>query len=227
MKRTLPLFGARASAAPRHVLAATLAVLLFAQPSFALSQPVLRPFAVVPSAFPAEEQALQIMILDGEGALNNIRQRTAREPIVQVEDKNHKPVAGALVLFAINETNGAGATIDGASTFRAVTDANGQVHVHNYLPNGNPGKFTITIRATIGPLTTDVIMHQENKGEPTASTNSQPKPVHSLHNFIFHNPLQSGIVVGGLVAVGLVVALVLTHNSGAHITVGAGTVGKP
>ena len=38
---------------------------------------------------------LNIVIVDGEGDTNNIRQHTAREPIVQVEDENHKPVAGS------------------------------------------------------------------------------------------------------------------------------------
>src|SRR5580704_2436459 len=46
--------------------------------------------------------ALHIVILDGDNALNNIRQRSAREPIVQVEDENHKPVAAAAVLFTIH-----------------------------------------------------------------------------------------------------------------------------
>ena len=51
---------------------------------------------------PAWAQAptgLSITIVEGEGAINNIRQRVNREPIVQVEDQNHKPVAGAVVVF--------------------------------------------------------------------------------------------------------------------------------
>src|SRR5579863_6856916 len=44
---------------------------------------------------PATSPGLLITILDGEGALNDIRKGTAREPIVQVEDENHRPVAGA------------------------------------------------------------------------------------------------------------------------------------
>src|ERR1700760_600446 len=56
-------------------------------------------------------QKLFINILDGEGALNNIRRRDAREPVVQVTDENHKPVSGALVLFLIhNGDHGATAT---------------------------------------------------------------------------------------------------------------------
>ena len=52
----------------------------------------------------AVPQNLQITILDGEGALNNIKQRTAREPIVQVTDENHKPVAGAVVQLKNTKT---------------------------------------------------------------------------------------------------------------------------
>ena len=38
---------------------------------------------------------LSLLVLEGEGAINNIKQRTAREPIVEVQDENHRPVAGA------------------------------------------------------------------------------------------------------------------------------------
>ena len=43
----------------------------------------------------AQIQKLNIEIVEGEGAVNNIRQRMAREPMVQVTDENRKPVAGA------------------------------------------------------------------------------------------------------------------------------------
>ena len=47
---------------------------------------------------------LNIVIVEGDGAINNIRQRTAREPIVQVEDENNMPVAGATVYFLLPES---------------------------------------------------------------------------------------------------------------------------
>src|ERR1041385_9431846 len=46
---------------------------------------------------------LSITIVEGEGAINNVRQRVNREPIVQVEDNNRKPVAGAVVVFRSEE----------------------------------------------------------------------------------------------------------------------------
>ena len=48
---------------------------------------------------PQDAPKLIINIVEGEGALNNIKQRVNREPIVQVEDENHKPIAGAAVVF--------------------------------------------------------------------------------------------------------------------------------
>jgi hypothetical protein len=41
---------------------------------------------------------LHLTIIEGEGAINNLRQRTSREPIVQVTDQNHRPVAGVYQL---------------------------------------------------------------------------------------------------------------------------------
>ncbi|HEX2522847.1 MAG TPA: hypothetical protein VHP35_12060, partial [Terriglobia bacterium] len=47
---------------------------------------------------------MRIVILEGEWAINSIRQRTAREPIVRVEDENGRPIAGAMVLFTLPES---------------------------------------------------------------------------------------------------------------------------
>ena len=212
----------------RPVLALSLAGLLFTQSSLALAAPGLRLPAV---NAPAEEQGLQITILDGEGALNNIRQRTAREPIVQVEDKNHKPVAGALVLFAINETNGAGATVNGATTFRTVTDQQGRAVMHGYAPNSTAGKFTLTVTATIGPLTTYVIMHQQNLTSFGQDTYTGPHaPVqHGLLHIVPHSPVLSGVVIGGIVVIAVTVIVVAATrgSGGARIAAGAGTVTAP
>jgi hypothetical protein len=74
------------------------------------------PGVVAPAT--GQPKALFINIIEGEGALNDIRTRTVREPIVEVDDENHNPVAGALVLFAI-DNGGSGspfATFNGANS---------------------------------------------------------------------------------------------------------------
>jgi hypothetical protein len=74
-----------------------------------LTMAVFRPvFAQAPA------HTLNLVIVEGDGAINNIRQRTAREPIVQVEDENHKPVAGAAVIFLLPEHGAGGTFADGS-----------------------------------------------------------------------------------------------------------------
>ncbi len=93
---------------------------------------------------------LRILIVEGEGAINNIRRRTARESIVQVVDENNRPVAGAVVAFQLPEE--ASAVFRGGSkTFKAVTSKSGLAKLpkktlaHNLT---GPGKMEIQVSAT-------------------------------------------------------------------------------
>jgi hypothetical protein len=71
-----------------------------------------------------QPKTLFITIVEGEGALNDIRTRMAREPIVEVDDENHKPVAGALVLFSLDNAGGSPyATFAGSPTYSVEPDA--------------------------------------------------------------------------------------------------------
>ena len=203
------------------------------------------PQAQAESSPQPETPALEITILDGEGALNNIRQRTAREPIVQVKDRNRKPVAGVLILFAINDgPSGAGATIGGASTFSAVTDADGRAQARGYTPNSTEGKFTITVTATLGALVALAIIHQENRlgaagpsestSNATQSTSGTTQPsqsassaTHSKFHILPKSPIAKMLIVGGIAAGVLVLVLVTTSNRGSNITAGAGSVTHP
>ena len=78
---------------------------------------------------------LNLVIVEGEGAINNVRQRTAREPIVQVEDENHKPVAGAAVVFLLPNQGAGGAFANGAHSLTVTTNAEGRAVAHGFRPN--------------------------------------------------------------------------------------------
>jgi hypothetical protein len=209
----------------RRLFAALLMVLMFVRPVTMLAAGL--PAPPVPDPQP---QLLQIEILDGEGALNNIRQRTAREPIVEVKDENHKPVAGALILFAIQSNGGAGASFDGATTLSVTTDAAGRAVAHGLTPNNKSGDFTIKVTATLGAITTFVIIHQKNvKGaklpknqQQSDATNSTGPPDHGIRNRII-----KWTAVGSAIVVGTVLAVVLTRSNGTSITAGPGNVGAP
>ena len=90
----------------------------------------------VPLAPPAAAQVpqgaapmLNLVIVEGEGAINNIKQRTQRETIVQVEDSNHRPVAGAAVAFTLPSNGASGTFANGGRSITTVTDSQGRASV--------------------------------------------------------------------------------------------------
>src|ERR1700679_4277165 len=105
---------------------------------------------------------LNIVIVEGDGAINNIRQRTAREPIVQVEDENHKPVAGAAVVFAVPGQGAGGTFAGGAHTLSVVTDSQGRAVAHGFHPNNVQGQYQIHVAAWNGGQTAAANISQSN-----------------------------------------------------------------
>jgi len=105
---------------------------------------------------------LHIVIVEGEGAINNVRQRVAREPIVQVEDENRKPVAGAAVTFLLPQ-QGAGATFpNGARSTTILTDNNGRAVARGLRPNNVNGQYEIRITASKEGQTASATISQTN-----------------------------------------------------------------
>src|ERR1017187_514550 len=82
-----------------------------------------------------EPKQLSISILEGEGAINNICQRTAREAIVQVQDENHKPVAGASVIFLLPSQGAGGQFANGSHTLAVTSDSQGNAVARGFQPN--------------------------------------------------------------------------------------------
>jgi hypothetical protein len=179
----------------------------------------------------APPRDMQIVILDGEGALNNIQERTAREPIVQVQDHNRKPIAGAALLFTIHGgADGAGGAFPGgASTLSVTTDATGTARATGLVPNGAKGSWQIEVTATFGALTAAAVINELNfiplPPPPTPSNTEPIKP--SPSHGIFSKPIT---IAGGIVIVGVIVAISILATQGngpTKITPGGGTVGPP
>jgi hypothetical protein len=171
--------------------------------------------------------ALHIVILDGDDALNNIRQRTAREPIVQVEDENHKPVAAAVVLFTIhNGPKGAGGTFAGVTTLAVVTGLDGQAIAKGLTPNAVKGSYTISVQATAGAVTTAAVITQTNiLGPASGSSSSNSTTTTATHAGTHILGTHFWIIAGSVaVAAGGIAAIALTQHNGATITAGAGGV---
>src|ERR1019366_8655424 len=122
---------------------------------------------------PATTQAapmLNLVVVEGEGATNNIRQRTARAPVVQVEDENNKPVAGAIVVFTVPSSGGGGAFSNGVRTLTMVSDSKGQAVAEGFRPNGLKGQFKIHVNASFQGQTANTEITQTNAALTSSGT---------------------------------------------------------
>ncbi len=105
---------------------------------------------------------LNVVVLEGEGAINNIKQRTARETIVQVQDENHKPVAAAAVVFLLPNDGPGGTFADGSKSVTVMTDSQGQAVMPKMQPNTAAGKFQIRVTASSQGRQTSTMINQTN-----------------------------------------------------------------
>ncbi|MEX2299376.1 MAG: carboxypeptidase-like regulatory domain-containing protein [Bryobacterales bacterium] len=177
---------------------------------------------------PAQETSkLKILVLEGQDAINNIRQRTARDPIVEVQDENNKPVAGAVVTFLLPDRGASGTFANGAKSLSVTTDAQGRAVATGLQPNGVEGQYQIRVSASHqGQLASASISQANALGAAVAAGASTAKIVTIL------------AIVGGAVAGGVVYAAQQGSNgpSGnggppvsriANVTAGTPTVGAP
>jgi hypothetical protein len=105
---------------------------------------------------------LNIVIVEGEGTLNNVKQRVNREPIVQVEDENHKPIAGAAVVFFLPTSGPGGAFANGSQTLTVTTDNLGRAAARGIRPNHTTGQMQIRVTASANGLTASATITQMN-----------------------------------------------------------------
>ncbi|HTB11340.1 MAG TPA: hypothetical protein VK752_07215 [Bryobacteraceae bacterium] len=115
-----------------------------------------------PYTDPQAAPVLNIVIVEGEGTLNNVKQRVNREPIVQVEDENHKPVAGAAVVFFLPTSGPSGTFANGSQTLTVTTDATGRAAATGIHPNHTLGKMQIRVTASANGLSASAVITQTN-----------------------------------------------------------------
>lgn len=118
---------------------------------------------------------LNIVIVEGEGAINNIRQRVAREPIVQVEDENRRPVAGAAVTFLLPNQGASGAFANGARSLTVVTNDQGRAIASGFKPNNVAGKMEIRVTASHEGQTASATITQTNAAVAAAGLSAGAK----------------------------------------------------
>jgi hypothetical protein len=109
---------------------------------------------------------LKIKILEGNDVVNYFNQRTAREPIVEVDDENNRPVSGALVLFKLPPSGPGGFFPNGVKTLSVLADANGRATASGLVANGNAGQFDIEVTASYQGRSATALISQVNQKPP-------------------------------------------------------------
>ena len=117
----------------------------------------------------AQATAFRVVIVQGEGALNNVDTRSARELVVRVLDSAGRPLAGATVEFD-GPANGAGELFaNGSPRFAATTDANGIATAVGARNNGVAGAFSTTVHVSYqGRSIGEASIHQTNVSRQVA-----------------------------------------------------------
>ncbi|HEV3200714.1 MAG TPA: hypothetical protein VGZ73_22580 [Bryobacteraceae bacterium] len=105
---------------------------------------------------------LNVVVVEGDGAINNIKRRTSRETIVRVEDENHKPVAGAAVAFLLPADGPGGTFTSGAKSVSVVTDKAGRAAMPRLQVNSNPGSYSIGVYASHAGLASSATISQSS-----------------------------------------------------------------
>lgn len=107
----------------------------------------------------AQEPALHITVVAGEGVTHNVTQLEKEEqkgrfnPVVQVEDQNGKPIQGASVIFALPAQGPGGTFPNSNPTILVTTDPHGRATARGIRWNKLTGPFKIHVTASFKGLT--------------------------------------------------------------------------
>jgi hypothetical protein len=142
-----------------------------------LTQPVCLVLVFCLLAVPAGAQGpgIKLAIQEGQGAINNIQQRRAKEPVVQVTDENGAPIQQASVIFQLPETGPGGAFADGNKMLTVQTDEKGQAVGRGLHPNQTAGQFQIRVTASFQGATASVVITEINAAPAATSGGGSKK----------------------------------------------------
>ena len=111
---------------------------------------------------PVPTPRMNIIALEGEGAINHIRKREPRNIVVQVRDGNRNPISGASVNFTLPVQGPSGEFFNGARTLTMTTDSEGRATARGFRSNSVAGKVEIRVDASRGEETANLVVTQFN-----------------------------------------------------------------
>jgi|SRR5665213_3153834 len=188
--------------------------------------PPVSPTPAQPLAQLPVEQSLKVLVLAGNGEMNDLERRVMAPLVVQVLDQNDRPMEGAEVIFRF-PIDGPSATFPGGkSSITVRTNGNGQAPAVNWMANGQVGTFQVHVNATYGNQIGEVTFPMSNV------TRVADEKKNSKHEKLWSHRWFKIAVIGGAAAVIGIVILLATRGgskSGTTVTINPGppNVGAP
>jgi hypothetical protein len=197
-----------------------LIALLALPPGAGAQQP---PAQSKPEAPAPTVQSLRVIALAGNGEFNDLASHVMAPLVVQVLDRNARPVEGADVTFRFPLT-GPGARYANQATSQTVrTDLDGQAAATGWTASGGPGTFRVQVTASRGNEQGQTMVTMTNVATLANAPREQTK------HWWSSKWGKIGLIAGGAAAVAAIV-IVKTRGSGTTTITGVPgfpTIGGP
>ncbi len=195
---------------------------LFLRPAVQATQP--------PTQSPgqtAKPAKLTINVIGGAGAINDIKQRAARDITVEIDDENDQPVKGAVVTFLSPNQGPGGSFVGDSHLLTVITGTDGRAVAKDFRPNDIPGDYKIQVSASVGDEVANTEVSQSNQ--------AVAEPPVTRHSGMSSKKIGLIVAAGAAVAVGAAIGLAHGGSSSssnspgqtAMIGVGTPSVGAP
>lgn len=168
---------------------------------------------------------IEIVVVEGEGVTSRVHQRVAHDPVVRVEDDDHRPVAGAAVVFALPTSGTTGEFPNNSKSLTVLTDKNGQAAAHGLKAGETPGKLQIYTTASFHGLHARNYINQFIEAVP--GTKVQEKTVQTSGSGGKWKWVVLGIVGAGGAGAGVYFGRHTSPSSPVSISTGAVVFGSP
>jgi hypothetical protein len=168
---------------------------------------------------------LRIMVVEGDGAINDIERGSSRDPVVEVRDEDDKPVAGARLTFSLPERGPGGSFFGAGNNLNVTTDAQGRATGAGFRPNVTVGRFLIHVTAVHGDRTATVNITQSNVRQSDGGGAIQPARKFGRSKLLA--VIAGGAIIGAVVAARGGNETPSTQIPGTSITPGTVSVGTP
>jgi hypothetical protein len=113
-------------------------------------------------SIPVPSPKMTVVVIDGEAAIHNVRDRKPKDVVVLVRDGNRKPVPKASVRFTLPAEGPSGLFPGDTNTLDVTTNNDGYAVARGIRPNSTPGPYRIQVQAEQGEQVATGIVTQFN-----------------------------------------------------------------